>query len=60
MDQIHWFSGTPIRNVASIGGNVMNASPISDLNPVFVATVNFFNRFQILFKNIFQFIGFHF
>jgi xanthine dehydrogenase/oxidase len=37
MDQLHWFAGTQIRNVASIGGNVVNASPISDLNPVWMA-----------------------
>jgi xanthine dehydrogenase/oxidase len=36
-DQLQWFSGTPIRNMASVSGNVMNASPISDLNPVWVA-----------------------
>lgn len=38
LDQLHWFAGTPIRNTASVGGNVMNASPISDLIPVFLAT----------------------
>jgi xanthine dehydrogenase/oxidase len=32
--QLKWFAGTPIRNVAGIGGNICNASPISDLNPV--------------------------
>lgn len=32
-DQLHWFAGTPIRNVATLGGNIANASPISDLNP---------------------------
>jgi xanthine dehydrogenase/oxidase len=35
--QLKWFAGTPIRNVAAIGGNVANASPISDLNPVLMA-----------------------
>jgi len=35
--QLRWFAGTPIRNVAAIGGNVANASPISDLNPVLMA-----------------------
>lgn len=42
MDQLHWFSGTPLRNLASLGGNIMNASPISDLNPVFLALVKSF------------------
>uniref|UniRef100_A0A4W4HLA5 Xanthine dehydrogenase/oxidase n=1 Tax=Electrophorus electricus TaxID=8005 RepID=A0A4W4HLA5_ELEEL len=35
--QLHWFAGQQIRNVAAIGGNIMTASPISDLNPVFMA-----------------------
>eukprot|EP01006_Ploeotia_vitrea_P034718 TRINITY_DN65790_c9_g1_i1.p1 TRINITY_DN65790_c9_g1~~TRINITY_DN65790_c9_g1_i1.p1 ORF type:complete len:1383 (+),score=788.36 TRINITY_DN65790_c9_g1_i1:28-4149(+) len=37
IDQLKWFSGPSIRNTACIGGNVMTASPISDLNPVFIA-----------------------
>lgn len=37
VDQLKWFSGPAIRNVASIGGNIATASPISDLNPVFIA-----------------------
>jgi len=37
LNQIHWFSGTQIRNVACVGGNIATASPISDLNPVFSA-----------------------
>ncbi|CRK96356.1 CLUMA_CG009773, isoform A [Clunio marinus] len=37
VDMIHWFAGQQIRNVASIGGNIMTASPISDLNPIFLA-----------------------
>lgn len=36
-DILHWFAGSQIRNVASIGGNIMTASPISDLNPIFMA-----------------------
>jgi CO/xanthine dehydrogenase FAD-binding subunit len=35
--QLQWFAGTQIRNVACVGGNVANASPISDLNPVLVS-----------------------
>ncbi|XP_047433058.1 xanthine dehydrogenase/oxidase [Mugil cephalus] len=38
LEQLHWFAGAQIRNVAAIGGNIMTASPISDLNPVFMAT----------------------
>ena len=33
---LHYFGGKQIRNVASIGGNLMTASPISDLNPIWV------------------------
>ncbi|KAF5279178.1 hypothetical protein FQR65_LT03425 [Abscondita terminalis] len=34
---LHWFAGRQIRNVASIGGNIMTGSPISDLNQIFIA-----------------------
>mmetsp|Transcript_34636 Transcript_34636/g.58034 ORF Transcript_34636/g.58034 Transcript_34636/m.58034 type:complete len:1370 (-) Transcript_34636:596-4705(-) len=34
---IKWFAGTQIRSVASIAGNIVTASPISDLNPVHMA-----------------------
>jgi xanthine dehydrogenase/oxidase len=37
VDQLKWFSGPAIRNVACLGGNIATASPISDLNPVFMA-----------------------
>jgi xanthine dehydrogenase/oxidase len=36
-EQLKWFAGPPIRNGASIGGNVCTASPISDLNPLWIA-----------------------
>ncbi|XP_029448890.1 xanthine dehydrogenase/oxidase isoform X2 [Rhinatrema bivittatum] len=38
LEQLRWFAGPQIRNVAAIGGNIMTASPISDLNPVFQAS----------------------
>ncbi|XP_038214849.1 xanthine dehydrogenase [Zerene cesonia] len=34
---LNWFAGKQIRNVASIGGNIMTGSPISDLNPILMA-----------------------
>ena len=34
---LHWFAGKQIRNVAAIAGNIMTGSPISDLNPLFMA-----------------------
>lgn len=36
-EQLRWFAGPAIRNAASIGGNVCTASPISDLNPLWIA-----------------------
>uniref|UniRef100_A0A803TI00 Xanthine dehydrogenase/oxidase n=1 Tax=Anolis carolinensis TaxID=28377 RepID=A0A803TI00_ANOCA len=38
IEQLRWFAGPQIRNVAALGGNIMTASPISDLNPVFMAS----------------------
>ena len=32
-----WFASNQIRNVASIAGNIVTASPISDLNPMLIA-----------------------
>ncbi|XP_018589002.1 xanthine dehydrogenase/oxidase isoform X2 [Scleropages formosus] len=37
LEQLRWFAGQQVRNVAAIGGNIVTASPISDLNPVFLA-----------------------
>jgi xanthine dehydrogenase/oxidase len=37
INQIYWFSGTSIRAAATLAGNIATASPISDLNPVWVA-----------------------
>lgn len=37
VEMIHLFGGKQIRNVASVGGNIITASPISDLNPIFMA-----------------------
>ncbi|KAI9820709.1 MAG: hypothetical protein M1827_005078 [Pycnora praestabilis] len=36
--QIRYFAGRQIRNVGTPAGNLVTASPISDLNPVFVAS----------------------
>ncbi|KAH8732672.1 Molybdopterin-binding domain of aldehyde dehydrogenase-domain-containing protein [Phaeosphaeriaceae sp. PMI808] len=35
--QLRYFAGRQIRNVASLGGNIVTASPISDANPVLLA-----------------------
>ncbi|XP_045494604.1 xanthine dehydrogenase-like [Colias croceus] len=37
-DMLHWFAGTQIRNTASLVGNIVTASPISDLNPILMAS----------------------
>lgn len=37
VDMLHYFAGKQIRNVASIGGNLMTGSPISDMNPILTA-----------------------
>ncbi|XP_028634835.1 xanthine dehydrogenase/oxidase [Grammomys surdaster] len=37
-EQLRWFAGKQVKSVASIGGNIITASPISDLNPVFMAS----------------------
>ena len=35
--QLRYFAGFQVRNVASVAGNIITASPISDLNPVWMA-----------------------
>ena len=37
LKMIYLFAGDQIRNVASIGGNIMTSSPISDLNQLWMA-----------------------
>lgn len=36
-NQLRYFAGRQIRNVASLAGNIITASPISDTNPVLMA-----------------------
>lgn len=36
-DMLHWFAARPIRNRATVGGNLGTASPVGDLAPVFLA-----------------------
>eukprot|EP01025_Chloroclados_australasicus_P046435 TRINITY_DN5123_c0_g1_i6.p1 TRINITY_DN5123_c0_g1~~TRINITY_DN5123_c0_g1_i6.p1 ORF type:complete len:1400 (-),score=162.31 TRINITY_DN5123_c0_g1_i6:601-4416(-) len=35
--QLKWFAGSQIRNAASLAGNIVTGSPISDLNPLWIA-----------------------
>ncbi|XP_055838827.1 xanthine dehydrogenase isoform X2 [Episyrphus balteatus] len=37
LEIFQYFAGKQIRNVASLGGNIMTSSPISDMNPVLAA-----------------------
>ncbi|XP_067942765.1 xanthine dehydrogenase/oxidase-like [Watersipora subatra] len=37
VEMLRWFAGHQIRNVSSMAGNLMTASPISDLNPLYLA-----------------------
>ncbi|KAJ8045307.1 Xanthine dehydrogenase/oxidase [Holothuria leucospilota] len=38
IEMLSWFGGAQIRNVASIGGNVISASPVSDFGPLLMAS----------------------
>ncbi|CAJ0935919.1 unnamed protein product, partial [Mesorhabditis belari] len=38
LEMLHWFAGRHVRNVASVAGNIATASPISDLNPIWMAS----------------------
>ncbi|GAX80308.1 hypothetical protein CEUSTIGMA_g7746.t1 [Chlamydomonas eustigma] len=38
VNQLRWFAGNQIRNVSAIGGNIVTGSPISDLNPIWMAS----------------------
>ncbi|KAG6445380.1 hypothetical protein O3G_MSEX003913 [Manduca sexta] len=40
---LHWFAGNQVRNVASLAGNIITASPISDLNPILMASAAVLN-----------------
>lgn len=48
IDMLHYFAGKQIRNVASIGGNIMTGSPISDLVPIFSAADTRYNSIYLL------------
>lgn len=38
VEQLRWFAGVQIRNTACLGGNICTGSPISDLNPIWMAS----------------------
>jgi xanthine dehydrogenase/oxidase len=37
VSMLNWFASNHIRNVATLGGNIVTASPISDMNPLLLA-----------------------
>uniref|UniRef100_A0A914EMA0 Xanthine dehydrogenase n=2 Tax=Acrobeloides nanus TaxID=290746 RepID=A0A914EMA0_9BILA len=37
-DMLYYFAGKHVRNMATIAGNIATASPISDLNPIWMAS----------------------
>lgn len=37
VEMFRYFAGKQVRNVACMGGNIMTGSPISDINPIFMA-----------------------
>jgi len=38
VEMLHWFGGKQIRNAAALAGNIVTGSPISDLNPLLMAS----------------------
>lgn len=54
IDMLHYFAGKQIRNVASIGGNIMTGSPISDLVPIFSAADT---RYHFIILSLFNLTG---
>ena len=42
LHQLKYFAGTQIRNTASLGGGIVTGSPISDCNPLWMATRSVF------------------
>lgn len=43
VEMLHWFAGSQVRNVATMAGNIITASPISDLNPILMASAAVLN-----------------
>lgn len=37
LEQLKYFAGVQIRNAASVAGNIVTGSPISDINPIYMA-----------------------
>ncbi|KAF0492202.1 putative xanthine dehydrogenase [Gigaspora margarita] len=43
LENLRWFAGNQIRNVATPAGNIITGSPISDLNPIFLSSKTLFS-----------------
>lgn len=46
-EMLHWFGGSQVRNVATLVGNIVTASPISDLNPILMACSAIVNVYSL-------------
>jgi xanthine dehydrogenase/oxidase len=51
---LHRFAGEHVRNVATLAGNLATASPISDLNPVWMASGARVRVFEKKIRNFFK------
>ena len=54
LSNLRWFASNQIRNFATLAGNIINASPISDLNPILLASNATLTRLSAIVEIRFQ------